>query len=125
MAALCPDNLDAIRQTRAIAEMVDLKLPFGQLRIPSFPVPEGETIESFLRTGCQAGLARRYGTVTPELQARLDYELDVICRMGYAGYFLIVAAFTRFARDQRVGITVRGSARGAIVTYTRGITPVD
>ena len=125
MAALFPDNLDAVRRTRAIAEMVDMKLPFGQFRIPSFPVPEGETIESWLRKECQAGLARRYGTVTPELQARLDYELDVICRMGYAGYFLIVADFTAFAREQRIAITVRGSAPGSIVTYTLGITPVD
>ncbi len=125
MAALFPDNLDAIRQTRTIAEMVEMKLPFGQLRIPSFPVPEGETIESWLRKECQVGLARRYGEVTPELQTRLDYELDVICRMGYAGYFLIVADFTKFARDQRIAITVRGSAPGSIVTYTLGITPVD
>ena len=125
MAALFPDNLDAIRRTREIAEMVTMKLPFGQLRIPSFPVPEGETIESWLRKECNAGLARRYGTVTPELQTRLDYELDVICRMGYAGYFLIVADFTAFARQQRIAITVRGSAPGSIVTYTLGITPVD
>jgi DNA polymerase-3 subunit alpha len=125
MASLFPDNLDAIRRTRTIAEMVDMKMPFGQLRIPSFPVPEGETIETWLRKECNAGLARRYGTVTPELQARLDYELDVICRMGYAGYFLIVADFTKFARDQRIAITVRGSAPGSIVTYTLGITPVD
>jgi DNA polymerase-3 subunit alpha len=125
MAALFPDNLDAIRRTRTIAEMVDMKLPFGQLRIPSFPVPEGETIETWLRKECNAGLARRYGTVTPELQARLDYELEVICKMGYAGYFLIVADFTKFARDQHIAITVRGSAPGSIVTYTLGITPVD
>ncbi len=125
MAALFPDNLDAIRRTRTIAEMVEMKLPFGQLRIPSFPVPEGETIESWLRKECQAGLERRYGTVTAELQSRLDYELDVICRMGYAGYFLIVADFTRFAREQHIAITVRGSAPGSIVTYTLGITPVD
>ena len=125
MAALFPDNLDAIRRTRTIAEMVDMKLPFGQLRIPSFPVPDGETIETWLRKECQAGLAWRYGAVTPELQARLDYELDVICRMGYAGYFLIVADFTAFARQQHIAITVRGSAPGSIVTYTLGITPVD
>ncbi len=125
MAALFPDNLDAIRRTREIAERVDMKLPFGQLRIPSFPVPDGETIETWLRKECNLGLARRYGTVTPELQARLDYELDVICRMGYAGYFLIVADFTKFARDQHIAITVRGSAPGSIVTYTLGITPVD
>jgi DNA polymerase-3 subunit alpha len=125
MAALFPDNLDAVRRTRTIAETVDLKMPFGQLRIPSFPVPEGETIETWLRKECQAGLARRYPAVTPELQDRLDYELDVICRMGYAGYFLIVADFTKFARDQHIAITVRGSAPGSIVTYTLGITPVD
>jgi DNA polymerase-3 subunit alpha len=125
MAALFPDNLDAIYRTREIAESVDVKLPFGQLRIPSFPVPEGETIETWLRKECEAGLERKYGTVTPELQARLDYELDIICRMGYAGYFLIVADFTRFAREQHIAITVRGSAPGSIVTYTLGITPVD
>jgi DNA polymerase-3 subunit alpha len=125
MAALFPDNLDAIYRTREIAESVDVKLPFGQLRIPSFPVPEGETIETWLRKECQNGLERRYAAVTPELQARLDYELDIICRMGYAGYFLIVADFTRFAREQHIAITVRGSAPGSIVTYTLGITPVD
>jgi DNA polymerase-3 subunit alpha len=125
MAAIFPDNLDAIYRTREIAERVDMKLPFGQLRIPSFPVPEGETIETWLRKECQKGLERRYRIVTPELQARLDYELDIICRMGYAGYFLIVADFTQFARDQRIAITVRGSAPGSIVTYTLGITPVD
>jgi DNA polymerase-3 subunit alpha len=125
MAALFPDNLDAIYRTREIAESVDVKLPFGQLRIPYFPVPEGETIETWLRKECEAGLERKYGTVTPELQARLDYELDIICRMGYAGYFLIVADFTRFAREQHIAITVRGSAPGSIVTYTLGITPVD
>jgi len=125
MFALFPEQLDAIRATRRIAEMVDLKLPLGQLRIPHFPVPEGETPESWLRKECEAGLARRYGRVTPELQARLDYELGTIVSMGYAGYFLIVADFVRFAREQRIQTTCRGSAPGSIVTYTMGITPVD
>jgi DNA polymerase-3 subunit alpha len=125
MAARFPDHLDALRATRAIAEMVDLELPLGRLRIPHFPVPEGETVESWLRQECQRGLQERYGTVTPELQARLDYELDVICRMGYAGYFLIVADFTRYAREQGIATTCRGSAAGSIVAYSLGITPVD
>ncbi len=77
------------------------------------------------RAECQRGLAARYGTVTPELQERLDYELGVITSMGYAGYFLIVADFVRFAREQRIQTTCRGSAPGSIVTYTLGITPVD
>ena len=125
MAALFPDQPEAILNTRRIAEMTDLELPLGQLRIPHFPVPDGETAESWLRKECERGLAERYGTVTPELQARLDYELGVILSMGYAGYFLIVADFVRFAREQRIQTTCRGSAPGSIVTYTLGITPVD
>ena len=125
MAALFPDQVEAIRNSRRIAEMIDLSLPLGQLRIPHFPVPEGQTVESWLRAECQRGLERRYGTVTPELQTRLDYELGVILTMGYAGYFLIVADFIRFAREQGIQTTCRGSAPGSIVTYTLGITPVD
>jgi len=125
MAALFPDQLDAVRNSRRIAEMTDLQLPLGNLLIPHFPVPDGETVESWLRKECQVGLERRYDTVTPELQARLDYELGVIISMGYAGYFLIVADFIRFAREQGIQTTCRGSAPGSIVTYTLGITPVD
>ena len=125
MFALFPDQREAYLNTRRIAEMVDLKLPLGELRIPHFPVPEGETVETWLRKECEAGLARRYGTVTPELQQRLDYELGVIISMGYAGYFLIVADFVQFARDEGIATTCRGSAPGSIVTYTLGITPVD
>ena len=125
MAAVFPDQREAILNTRRIAEMTDLTMPLGQLRIPHFPVPDGETVESWLRKECQRGLERRYGRVTPELQQRLDYELGVIISMGYAGYFLIVADFIRFAREQGIQTTCRGSAPGSIVTYTLGITPVD
>jgi DNA polymerase-3 subunit alpha len=125
MSALFPDNRDAILNSKRIAEMCDVRMPLGNLRIPHFPVPDGETVESWLRKECQAGLEQRYGTVTPELQERLDYELGVITTMGYAGYFLIVADFVRFAREQRIQTTCRGSAPGSIVTYTLGITPVD
>ena len=125
MGALFPDQLAAITNTKRIAEMCDLELPLGHLRIPHFPVPDGETVESWLRSRCQEGLARRYGSVTPQLQERLDYELGVITSMGYAGYFLIVADFIDFARQQGIQTTCRGSAPGSIVTYTLGITPVD
>ncbi len=126
MAALFPDQREAILNSRRIAEMAGgLELPLGQTRIPHFPVPDGETVESWLRQECQNGLEARYGTVTPELQARLDYELGVITTMGYAGYFLIVADFVRFAREQGIQTTCRGSAPGSIVTYTLWITPVD
>jgi DNA polymerase-3 subunit alpha len=125
MATLFPDQAEAIRNSRLISEMASIQLPLGQLRIPHFPVPDGETVESWLRKECQRGLVERYGEVTPALQQRLDYELQVIISMGYAGYFLIVADFIRFAREQRIQTTCRGSAPGSIVTYTLGITPVD
>ena len=88
-------------------------------------MPEGHTVETWLRKECEEGLVRRYGAITPELQKRLDYELGVIISMGYAGYFLIVADFVRFAREQGIATTCRGRAPGSIVTYTLGITPVD
>jgi DNA polymerase-3 subunit alpha len=125
MERLFPGTPEALHNTRRIAEMTDLRMPFGELRLPHFPVPEGHTTESWLRAECQRGLERRYGTATPELQQRLDYELRVIIDMGYAAYFLIVADFTRFAREQGIATTCRGSAPGSIVTYTLGITPVD
>ena len=125
MAALFSDVPQAIANTRAIAEMTDLELPLGKTRLPDFPVPDGQTVESWLRTECERGLSERYGQVTPELQKRLDYELGVITSMGYAAYFLIVADFVRFARQQGIATTCRGSAPGSIVTYTLGITPVD
>jgi DNA polymerase-3 subunit alpha len=125
MFSLFPDQREAYLNTRRVAEMVDLTLPLGELRIPHFPVPEGETIETWLRKECQRGLVRRYGTVTPDIQARLDYELGIIIQMGYAGYFLIVADFVNYARSQGIATSCRGSAPGSIVTYTLGITPVD
>ena len=125
MAALFPDQLEAIRNTRRISEMCHVELPLGVNRIPHFPVPDGETTETWLAKECQRGLAARYGTVTPALQTRLDYELGVITTMGYAAYFLIVADFVRFARESGIQTTCRGSAPGSIVTYTLGITPVD
>jgi len=125
MATVFAEVPEALRNTRLISEMSDLSLPLGQLRLPDFPVPEGHTVESWLRAECERGLNARYGDVTTALRDRLEYELDVIIRMGYAGYFLIVADFVRFAREQHIATTCRGSAPGSIVTYTLGITPVD
>ena len=125
MEALFPDQQRALLNTRRVAEMTDLQMTFGELRLPHFPVPDGYTVETWLRTECERGLERRYGTVTEALRQRLDYELGVIISMGYAAYFLIVADFTRFAREQGIATTCRGSAPGSIVTYTLGITPVD
>ncbi len=125
MEALFPDQPRALTNSRRVAEMTDLQMTFGELRLPHFPVPDGYTVETWLRAECERGLERRYGTPTDTLRQRLDYELGVIISMGYAAYFLIVADFTRFAREQGIATTCRGSAPGSIVTYTLGITPVD
>ncbi len=116
---------DAMDNTLRVADMVNVRLDFDRLRLPDYPVPEGETAESWLRRECERGLAERYPDVTPEIRRRLDYELGIIDRMGYSAYFLIVADFTRFAREQSIMTTCRGSAPGSIVTYSLGITPVD
>jgi DNA polymerase-3 subunit alpha len=116
---------DAFDNTLRIAEQCDVNLDFSGLRLPHFEVPAGETEGSWLRKECERGLLDRYGTVTDEIRHRLDYELGIIDRMGYSAYFLIVADFTRFAREQGIMITCRGSAPGSIVTYSLGITPVD
>ena len=114
MAALFPDQPEAIRNTRRIAEMTDLALPLGQLRIPHFPVPDGHTVESWLREECQRGLRAplRDGHARSSRQ-RLDYELGVIISMGYAGYFLIVADFIRVRPRAGHPDDLPGSARRA------------
>ena len=125
MARLFPDRPELLRNTRRIAEMVDFKMPLGQLRMPDIAVPAGESVESWLRKQAEAGLRRRYGTPDAKAVARLEYELGVILKMGYGAYFLIVADFVGYARSQGIATTCRGSAPGSIVTYALGITPVD
>ncbi len=125
MELLFKDVPEALSNSKLIAEMTDLQITFGEPRLPHFPVPDGYTVQTWLREECERGLRERYGTVTDELKARLEYELGVIISMGYSAYFLIVADFVRYAKEQRIATTCRGSAPGSIVTYTLGITPVD
>ena len=93
-------------------------------------MPDGRSAEDFLRAEASSGLTTRFlrlsaGIDRAAYQVRLGTELEVICNMGFAGYFLIVADFIRYAREQGIQTTCRGSAPGSIVTYTLGITPVD
>jgi len=125
MAARFPELPEALRNTLAIAERCTLSIDTGQVRLPHFPVPPGETPDSYLRRLCEEGIQRLYGQMTPQLRERLDYELGVIARMGYAAYFLIVQDFVNFARRSRILTTVRGSAPGSLVLYACGVTDVD
>ncbi len=125
MAALFPDDPEALANTVRIANLVDLQLPLGDLRLPHFPVPDRKTPDAYLRALAEDGLRARYGTVTAELRQRLDYELDVIGKMGYAPYILIVQDFLRFARERGILTAVRGSAGGSLVNYCVQVTDVD
>jgi DNA polymerase-3 subunit alpha len=120
------DIPEAIENTGRIADMCDLKIDLNQIHLPNFSVPEGSTPNSFLRALAQKGLAKKYSTVTPEIQERFDYEVSVIEKTGFADYFLIVQDFVNWAKDH--GIVVgpgRGSAAGSIVSYALNITEVD
>ncbi|HEV2439983.1 MAG TPA: DNA polymerase III subunit alpha [bacterium] len=125
MAARFGELPEALRSTLAVAEMCDLEIDTGTTRLPHFPLPEGETADTYLRKLCEAGLRRIYGQVTPALEERLAYELGVIAKTGYAAYFLIVQDFVNFARGRGIYTTVRGSAAGSLVLYACGVTDVD
>src|SRR5919106_966334 len=118
-----PEACDA---TLDIAEACELELRFGEHHLPRFEPPEGRDRETHLRELVQEGMRRRYGEPTEELRARVDQELDIIGRMGFAGYFLIVWDLIRFAREQGIRVGPgRGSAAGSVVSYCLGITDID
>ena len=120
------DQPEAISNTRRIAEMIDLQFDFEHAAPARLPGARRPHRRELAARGVPARPATSATAPSPTaIQARLDYELGVIIQMGYAGYFLIVADFVRFAREQRIATTCRGCAPGSIVTYTLGITPVD
>ena len=96
------DVEEALDHTAWIAERCDVELEFGRVLLPAFPLPPAHpTLESLLAERARAGLALRYPEVTEEIRARFEYELDVIQKTGFAGYFLIVADFIQHAREHR------------------------
>ncbi len=116
---------DAAKNTLAIADKVGLDINFDQLLLPHYPVPEGETAESYLKKLCVQGLKTRYGEVTEKHTKRLEHELAIINKMGFAAYFLIVWDFIAYAKSQGIPVGPgRGSGAGAIVAYTLGITDI-
>ncbi|HEY3426259.1 MAG TPA: DNA polymerase III subunit alpha, partial [Negativicutes bacterium] len=126
MASLFPECLEALANTCLIAERCNVDFDFGQLYLPEFPVPDGFTTDGYLGQLCEDSLAKRYPEITPEVRERLEYELQVIQKMGYSGYFLIVWDFIKYARQNNIPVGPgRGSAAGSIVAYLLGITNVD
>ena len=117
----------ALENTLKIAEACNVEIEFGNLRLPNFPLPAGfDAPDAYLEHLAWEGLQARYGDPSDEVRRRLRFELDIIERMGYAGYFLIVRDFIEFARHRGVPVGPgRGSAAGSLVSYSVGITNID
>jgi DNA polymerase-3 subunit alpha len=130
MATLFADVPEALANTLAIARRCSVRLSLGHSVLPEFPVPGGRSVEEYLRLsardGLRARLERHRYAAEAEYAARLERELDVICQMGFPGYFLIVADFIRWARDNHIPVGPgRGSGAGSLVAYVLGITDLD
>src|SRR5437870_6205767 len=127
MARVFADLPEACRNTLAVAERCNLTLDFDQFHLPRYVVPEGHTLDSSLRELAHDGLRRRYGPGPGDaIEARLAQELAVIEKMGFAGYFLVVWDFIRYAREQGIAVGPgRGSSAGSLAAYCLGITNID
>lgn len=125
MAALFADRPEAVANTERLAEQLTFGLAELGYRFPDFPVPPGETIDTYLRKMTYFGAYQRYGTVGPEVRRQLEKELAVIARLGFAGYFLVVWDICAFCRDRGILVQGRGSAANSVVCYALGITAVD
>ena len=126
----CPE---AIENTLEVADKCNVELEWGKILLPQYPLDPGETNESQFRRECEKGLARRYGEDWRNVEVnginvleRFEYEYKVICDKGFAAYFLIVADYVRWAKENGIGVGPgRGSAAGAIVAYAMDITSFD
>ncbi|MFH1091029.1 MAG: DNA polymerase III subunit alpha, partial [Pseudomonadota bacterium] len=136
MGRLFSDLPEALANTVKIAESCDLEIPTGQYHFPEFPLKNDEDLAGRLKSEAQEGLKRRLADIeasrglTPDQEkeywARLEHELEVIIEMGFPGYFLIVADFIRYAKENLIPVGPgRGSAAGSLVAYATGITDID
>ncbi|HIY12215.1 MAG TPA: DNA polymerase III subunit alpha [Candidatus Agathobaculum merdipullorum] len=126
MAALFPNHPEALANTVKIAERCQVEFEFGKYHLPEFDVPEGYTALQYLQKLCDEGFAVRYPKDDGTVRARLQYEIDMITKMGFVDYFLIVSDFIGYAKRQGIPVGPgRGSAAGSIVSYCLGITDLD
>ncbi len=125
MAELFSDYPEALASTEHIAEMCELELELGKFYFPEVELPSGKTADDYLAELCWRGLPSRYPEVTPEVEHRLRYELDVIRQMHFANYFLVVYDVISFTRSRGIFFGVRGSAAASLVLYCLGVTDID
>lgn len=121
------DVPEACENTNKIAERCNVTFEFGKLQLPEYPLPENYSDEEkYLRDLCYKKISERYKNITEKISERLNYELKMIHKMGYDGYFLIVWDFINFAKKNKIPVGPgRGSAAGSIVAYILGITGLD
>ncbi|MDO8183884.1 MAG: DNA polymerase III subunit alpha [bacterium] len=122
---LFADTPKALENTVKIAEQCDLELTLGKFIFPTFPIPSGKTPDSLLTELAEAGLKTRGLDKNEEALERLKYELGIIKMKGYASYFLVVADLIRYAGEQGIYYTIRGSVAGSLTTYSLGVTKVN
>jgi DNA polymerase-3 subunit alpha len=126
MYSCLPEFPDAVRRSQEIADRCDVQLDFRARHFPVFHPPAKLSAEQYLRQLCEEGLKLRYGaSPPPPARERLDLELGVIERLGFAGYFLIVWDFVRFAHERGIPAGARGSACGSLVSFVLKISHVD
>ncbi len=126
MELIFKDIPESLSNTQLISEMCDLNINLPGPQLPEFLVPEDYSKENYLKEISMQGLKKRYEKLTPELTGRLNHELEVINRMGFAGYFLIVWDFIQFAKENNIWVGPgRGSGAGSIAAYALGITNID
>ena len=127
MAALFARYPEALENTQKIADLCNVEFQFGTYHLPEFKLPEGWTDgDAYFEKLCLDGFRRRYPDQPPEFRKQLDYEMDMIRRMGFVDYFLIVSDFIGYAKRHDIPVGPgRGSAAGSIVSYCLDITDVD
>ena len=125
MARLFADLPEAIENTAKIAERLEFSLENLGYEFPKYPVPPGETMDSFLRTVAFAGARARYSHLSAKVLKQLNFELDLIERLGFSGYFLIVWDIANYCTRNDIFMQGRGSAANSVVCYSLGITACD
>jgi error-prone DNA polymerase len=125
MRAIFRDLPDAITNTERLADRLQFSLENIGYEFPEYPVPDGHTMNSFLRTMVLFGAQQRYESITKKVKRQLEEELALITRLGFSGYFLIVWDIVNFCRENNIMVQGRGSAANSAVCFCLGITPVD
>ena len=127
MFQIFKDVPQALENTVAIAEQCNVDISLGQYHLPKYPLADNmSSPDDYLKQLCFEGMKKKYSSITPDLNKRLEYELSIIKNMGYAGYFLITQDFVKYAKQNNIPVGPgRGSAAGSLVSYCTDITDVD